>query len=71
MTDMDRVEDKVMAMEFAFMCLAKALHERGLIPLSVLAEHLQLASDQLHEAGGLEPVAEQVSALRGSLLQLQ
>lgn len=71
MTDVERVEDKLMAMEFAFMCLAKALHERVLIPLPVLAEHLQLAAEQLYEAGDLSPVAEHVSALRGTLLQLQ
>lgn len=71
MTDVQRLEDKVMAMEFAFMCLGKALHERGLIPLPVQAEHLRLAAEQLHEAGDLDPVAEHVSALRGTLLQLQ
>jgi hypothetical protein len=71
MDDLGRLEDKGMAMEFAFMCLAKALHERGVLPLPVLAEHLQLAADQMMDSGGLGPVAEQVTALRGTLVQLQ
>lgn len=71
MNEIDRVEDKVMAMEFAFMCLAKALHEQGALRLPMLAEHLRKASDQMLQAGGLEPVAEQLAELRVTLLQLQ
>jgi len=65
------LEDKVMAMEFAFMCLAKALHERELVPLSALSHHLDKAVGQMRESGGLEPVAEHLDALRDTLLQLQ
>lgn len=71
MNDIERLEDKVMAMEFAFMCLAKALHERGVVPLPVLSGHLGMAAEQLLDSGGLGPVADHLSTLRGTLLQLQ
>lgn len=71
MNDIERLEDKVMAMEFAFMCVAKALHEQASLPIPLLADHLQKAANQMREAGGLGPVAEQLATLRDTLLQLQ
>ncbi len=70
MTSME-LEDRVMAMEFAFMSLARALHDQGALPLPVLAAHIQCGSDQLRSTGELAPVAEQLDSLRDALLQLQ
>lgn len=72
MRRMDELEDKVMAMEFAFMCLAKALHDQGTLPLPVLLQHLQAGVDQLRfdvGADGLAPVGDQLCALRVALSQ--
>lgn len=78
MEAINTLEDKVMAMEFAFMCLAKALHQRGTLPLPVLQAHLQAAAEQLrqdgtgrHPDGDMQPVAGQLDQLRGWLGQLQ
>ncbi|MFZ2269083.1 MAG: hypothetical protein WAV95_16020 [Azonexus sp.] len=65
------LEDKVMAMEFAFMSLARALHDQGTLPLPVLAAHVQCGSDQLRETVELAPVAEQLDSLRDALVRLQ
>lgn len=78
MEAINTLEDKVMAMEFAFMCLAKALHQQGALPLPVLQAHLQAAADQLRQDGtspphgaDMQPVAGQLDQLRGWLGQLQ
>lgn len=78
MEAINTLEDKVMAMEFAFMCLAKALHQQGALPLPVLQAHLKAAADQLRQDGtsphpdvGMQPVAGQLEQLRGWLGQLQ
>ena len=64
------LEEKVVAMEFAFMCLAKALHERQVLPLPVLIDHLQQGAEQLcqdPDPDGLAPVGAQLDALRAAL----
>ena len=64
------LEDKMMAMEFAFMALAKALHEARALPLGTLHSHLEMASLQLAESAELAPVARQLDALRAGIRQL-
>lgn len=73
---LDEREDEVLALRFAFMALAKALDEREVLPLPVLAEYLEGAADTLSLESGsgsrdLSPVAEQVGLLRDALLRLR
>lgn len=73
---LDEREDEVLALRFAFMALAKALHEREVLPLPVLADFLEGAADTMRIESGsgphdLLPVAGQVDQLRDALLQLR
>lgn len=67
--ELSGLQDKMMAMEFAFICLAKALDQRGALPIPELAEHLRQGAAQLSVDSELGPVGEQLEKLRDSLAQ--
>lgn len=73
----EELQDKMMAMEFAFSCLARSLHQRGVLPIPQLQEHLQQVAEQLMDDNPSKPeeslhgVAVQLSSLHDLLGQLQ
>lgn len=78
--NIDVLEDKLYAMHFAYMALAKALHQAGSLHVLHLVGALQDCADYLRSsshqfpAGGpedLSPVAEHVDSLRASVGSLQ
>lgn len=76
--EFDRLDDRVYALEFAFLALAKSLHQAQTLDLLHLLGALQDLSAQLrapaHPPGSpldMQPVAAQLDALRDSLWQLQ
>lgn len=77
MDAIDRLEDEVMAMDFAFKTLARALHRKGVLPMNELAEQIGAVADQVRQstaqgsAGDLHGVSDRLVELRASLLQLQ
>lgn len=70
-------EDEAIALRFAFMTLARALDEQGVLPLSLLAARLGQTVDDLRlgavpgSPGDSSPAAAQVDSLRASLLLIQ
>lgn len=67
-------EDDAIALRFAFMTLARALDEQGVLPLQQLADRLGRTVAELRQQsapgtpGDLSPAAAQVDLLRASLL---
>lgn len=78
MNELDDLQDRVMAMEFAFSCIARALHQRGVLPISELQGHLGQVARQLQEGddptqpqAGLGGVSAALVRLHDVLGQLQ
>lgn len=76
--EFEALEDRVLAMEFAFKCLAIALDEEGKLPIQLLQGHLLHASRQMRDtpvaagsAMDMSPVAGLIDALRVELGQLR
>lgn len=76
----DELDDRVYALEFAFMALAKSLHQAKALDLLHLVGAMQDFSTQLRadamrfrprSAHDLTPVADQLDALRGFVWSLQ
>lgn len=76
----DELDDRVYALEFAFMALAKSLHQAKALDLLHLVGAMQDFSTQLRadamrfrprSAQDLTPVADQLDALRGFVWSLQ
>lgn len=69
------LEDEIMAMDFAFRTLARALHRQGVLPIPVLGEQIGAVAEQLSQPDGqgnvLSGVARRLLELRVSLEQLQ
>lgn len=75
--ELEELQDKVMAMEFAFSCLARALHQQGLLPIPELQVQLGQVARQLRGGDPARPetslsgVAEQLVQLHDVLGQLR
>lgn len=72
----DALEDKVYALEWAYMAMAKALHQAKALDLLHLVGALQDCSAQMRagshqEPYDLGPVADEVDSLRASVWSLQ
>lgn len=73
----EELRDEVMALRFAFMTLARVLHQQQTLPLPALLEQLRAIAEQTAEpdAGSpdssLEGVADQLDQLCAALAQLQ
>lgn len=71
---LDEHEDDVIALRFAFMTLARALDEEGVLPLTTLAVLLARTAEDLRRnsvpgtPGDLSRAAERVDDLRASFL---
>lgn len=71
--------DDVIAMQFTFLTLARALHERGVLPLESLAGRLREGAEDLRVHGlpdyrtdrDLFPIAARLDSLHDAVLQLQ
>lgn len=78
MNSLDKLKDEVMAMDFAFKVLARALHRNGVLPLPQLAEQLGAVAEQIRQTSDtassnedMSHVSAQLDELRASLLLLQ
>ena len=66
-------EDGVIGLRFAFIALARALDEQGVLPRQALARHLAQTAADLRagsipgDPGDLSPAAEQVDSLRDAV----
>lgn len=76
----DQLDDRVYALEYAYMALAKSLHQAGALDLLHLAGALQDLSAQLrmdsiryhpHSPNNQNPVADQVDSLLSFVASLQ
>jgi len=71
---LDEHEDDVIALRFAFMTLARALDEKGVLPLTTLAVQLARTAEDLRSGsargtpGDLSGAAESLDELRASFL---
>lgn len=73
----EELKDEVMALRFAFMTMARALHQQQVLPLPALIEQLQAVAEQTAEPGAdnrsssLAGVSDQLEQLSAALWQLQ
>lgn len=69
--ELEELQDKVMAMEFAFNCLAKALHQQGLLPIPDLQERLGQVARQLRDGDDPQRPEESLTGVAAQLVQLR